>query len=98
MYQHISIESLRRELLRNAQLRQICGFDILLGIESIPTSAAYSRFLNKLLDNDYLIKEMFNCLVNELKLLLPDLGKYLAFGWSLRFAALLAHASGMERE
>ena len=32
VYQHPSIESLRRELLRNAQLRQLCGFDLLKGI------------------------------------------------------------------
>jgi len=29
VYQHQSIESLRRELMRNAQLRQLCGFDFL---------------------------------------------------------------------
>jgi len=98
VYQHVSIESLRRELLRNAQLRQICGFDVLLGIESVPTSVAYSRFIKKLLDNNNLIEEMFNCLIDELKVLLPDMGKYLSFGWSLRFAALLAHASGTEKE
>lgn len=27
VYQHISIESLRRELLRNGELREACGFD-----------------------------------------------------------------------
>jgi hypothetical protein len=79
VYQHISIESLRRELLRNAQLRQICGFDVLSGIKSVPTSMAYSRFLKNLLENESLIKEMFNTLVSMLKELLPDLGKYLAF-------------------
>lgn len=31
VFQHPSIESLRRELLRNAQLREICGFDPCLG-------------------------------------------------------------------
>ena len=30
VYQHPSVESLRRELMRNAQLRQLCGFDFML--------------------------------------------------------------------
>jgi len=30
VYQHSSIESLRRELMRNAQLRQLCGFAALI--------------------------------------------------------------------
>jgi len=79
VYQHISIESLRRELLRNAQLRQLCGFDVLSGIESVPSSSSYSRFLKNLLNHNSLIEDMFNKLVNELKSLLPDFGKYLAF-------------------
>ena len=79
VYEHVSVESLRRELLRNAQLRQLCGFDILSGIESVTSSYAYSRFLKNLLNNSYLIGQMFNCLVKELKTVLPELGKYLAF-------------------
>ena len=67
VYEHVSVESLRRELLRNAQLRQLCGFDILSGIESVTSSYAYSRFLKNLLNNSYLIGQMFNCLVKELK-------------------------------
>lgn len=36
VFQHPSIESLRRELLRNAQLREICGFDPCLGERAVP--------------------------------------------------------------
>ncbi len=44
VYQHPTIASLRRELLRNAQLRQICGFDLWRGIQAVPTDSAYTRF------------------------------------------------------
>jgi hypothetical protein len=40
IYQHPSVESLRRELLRNSQLRRLCG----LAEDKVPTSSAYSRF------------------------------------------------------
>ncbi len=77
VYQHRSIESLRRELLRNAQLREICGFDIFKGIEGVPTSWSYTRFLKKLLKHRKQIENMFNKLVEELTRLLPDLGEHL---------------------
>ena len=32
VFDHVSIQSLRRELNRNAQLRELCGFNPLLGI------------------------------------------------------------------
>ena len=31
VYQHVSIESLMRELLRNGELRELCGFNLNLG-------------------------------------------------------------------
>jgi transposase len=49
VYQHTSIESLRRELMRNAQLRQLCGFDLLKGIDAVPSSNAYTNFLKRLI-------------------------------------------------
>lgn len=49
VFQHPSIESLRRELLRNAQLREICGFDPCLGERAVPPAHVYSRFLKKLM-------------------------------------------------
>ncbi len=48
VFQHPSIESLRREFSRNAQLREICGFDPCLGGWAIPPAHVYSRFLKKL--------------------------------------------------
>lgn len=38
-FQHVSVESLRRELSRNAQLREVCGFDPLMGIDAVPSKS-----------------------------------------------------------
>jgi Transposase domain (DUF772)/Transposase DDE domain len=79
VYQHNSIASLIRELRRNAQLRELCGFSTLKGIEAIPTRSAYSRFLVILSKHEHLIEEMFNQLVAKLSMILPNFGKNLAF-------------------
>ncbi|MEJ2507155.1 MAG: transposase [Ignavibacteriaceae bacterium] len=78
VFEHSSIESLRRELKRNAQLRQICGFDIFKGLKAVPPEYVYSRFLKLLIKHFDLLQEMFNTLVKELTELLPDLGETLA--------------------
>lgn len=40
VYQHQSIENPRRDLLRNAQLRQLCGFDVFGGEQrSLPNGS-----------------------------------------------------------
>ena len=78
VYQHLSIESLRRELMRNAQLRQLCGFDLLKGMAAVPSSNAYTNFLKLLLKQSVLIEEMFNDLVEKLRELLPGFGEMLA--------------------
>ena len=36
VFQHPGAESLRRELRRNAELRQVCGFDVFLGADAVP--------------------------------------------------------------
>lgn len=78
VFQHESVESLRRELSRNGELRDLCGFDPLGGDETVPSSDAYSRFLKNLLREAERIEEIFDSLVGELKRLLPDLGQHLA--------------------
>lgn len=78
VFQHPSIESLRRELLRNAQLRQQCGFDLLRGEKAVPSSWAYSRFLKNLMRLEKQIEEMFETLVGRLAELVPGFGKKLA--------------------
>ena len=75
VFQHISVESLRRELSRNAQLRFMCGFTRKKGV---PAAYVYSRFFKKLFEKEEMINEIFDQLVNELEKLLPEFGKNLA--------------------
>ncbi|HBG02021.1 MAG TPA: DDE transposase [Firmicutes bacterium] len=79
VYQHPTIASLRRELQRNAQLRQVCGFDLWKGLAAVPPDYVYSRFLRKLMNEySHFVDEMFNELVGILTELLPDFGGTLA--------------------
>lgn len=78
VFQHASIEGLRRELKRNAQLRWVCGFDLFRGVSAVPPSWVYTRFLQSLYECHDLVDRMFNDLVTELADLLPDFGKILA--------------------
>jgi hypothetical protein len=78
VFQHPSIESLRRELARNAQLRDICGFDPCLGERAVPPAYVYSRFLGKLMWYSGEIEKMFDRLVEKVSTLLPDFGRVLA--------------------
>lgn len=78
VYEHVSIESLRRELKRNGELRQTCGFDVFKGAKGVPSASAYTRFLKKLMKHQKYVNEIFESLVEELKELLPDYGEELA--------------------
>lgn len=78
VFQHPSVASLRRELLRNAELRAVCGFDPLRGANAVPTQSAFSNFLGTLLEHEPLIRQMFHNLVEELRVELPDLGQFQA--------------------
>ena len=86
VFQHISVESLRRELFRNGQLRLICGF---MGsnrkarrskkkVELVPPSYVYTRFLKKLLKHEAQINKIFQKLVSKLYEVLPGFGTDLA--------------------
>lgn len=77
--QHPTVESLRRELLRNAELRQTCGFDPGKGSAAVPSSWAMSRFLANVIEKRSLIDAMFAELVRTLTAVLPDFGEELAF-------------------
>lgn len=86
VYQHISIESLRRELSRNGQLRLMCGFygtnrksrrnKKKVGI--VLPAWVFTKFLKKLLKHEKEINEIFEKLVEQLRGLLHDFGKDLA--------------------
>ena len=74
VYQHPGIESLRRELMRNGQLRQLCGFDLFKGIKAVPSANAYTNFLKLLVRHSDLIDAMFYDLVEKLRDILPGFG------------------------
>jgi len=78
IFGHKTIASMLREMSRNAQLREICGFDIYRGLKAIPSAYVYSRFLKLLLKHYNLVQEIFKKLVNEIMKLLPDFGETLA--------------------
>jgi hypothetical protein len=77
--QHPSVESLLRELRRNAELRALCGFNTFRGSRAVPTPWAMSRFMKSVVEEEKLIREIFEELVDQAKKLLPDLGSELAF-------------------
>ena len=74
VYQHESVESLRRELSRNGELREACGFDPHKGSEAVPPPYVYTRFLKLLIRFKSEIDAMFAALVDTLKGWLPELG------------------------
>ena len=78
VFEHKTIESLRRELRRNGELRQVCGFDPHLGFDAVPTPRAYTNLLKALYRCSEEVEAMFDVLVEKLKSLLPDFGKCLA--------------------
>jgi hypothetical protein len=78
VFEHNTIESLRRELSRNPLLRQICGFNMSLGVKSVPTSGAYSRFIKKLLKHNKEIRKIFKDLTDFCVVNLDGFGESLA--------------------
>jgi len=77
VYQHESIESLRRELSRNGDLLRLCGFEIIKGKDAVPTSSAYTRFLKKIIKHQKELDEIFDNLVRALREELPGFGQRL---------------------
>ena len=75
IFQHKNAAELLRELRRNGELRQLCGFDPFRGSNAVPAAWAFSRFLSLVVANREFITEMFHALIDELKEELPDLGE-----------------------
>ena len=78
VYEHKSIESLRRELKRNTRLCWLCGFELTKDNDIVPPAYVYSRFLKKLMRLQEEVDWMFDKLVEDLRKELPDFGKHLA--------------------
>lgn len=74
VYKKATITALIEELHINPGLRLLCG---IRSIKGIPSASAYSRFLKKLVRHEDELDATFHRLVEELKALLPDLGKTL---------------------
>ena len=79
VFQHPSMASLLRELRRNAELRELCGFDPMLGSAAVPDEHNISRFLGNVIELESLIHKMFHGLVEELADVVPDFGRHLSF-------------------
>jgi hypothetical protein len=78
VFGHGSLASLSRELSRNGQLRDLCGFDPLRADRAAPPAWVWTRFINKLLRHQALIDAIFETLVGRLGALLPGFGRDLA--------------------
>jgi len=72
VFQHETIEKLRRELARNGQLREMCGF-----FNKVPPAWVYTRFLKKILKHTEEVDKIFEKLAKQIWELLPDFGKHL---------------------
>lgn len=94
IYQHPSVESLRRELSRNGQLRCLCGFDPLRGESAVPPPGAYTNFLGNLMKHSRRVDLLFDKLVDALCEHLPDFGESLAIDGK----AVRTHARPMKRK
>ena len=74
VFQHPSIESLRRELSQNGQLRVLCSF----ADPHSPPASASARFLRRVMDPLPMIAALFDRLVDAVSDVLPDFGVHLA--------------------
>jgi len=79
VFQHKSVESFRKELSRNKQLREICGLtDGIPRKHLVPTSGAFCRFIKLLKSEQEEIDKLFASLVEKLYEELPSFGELLA--------------------
>lgn len=57
-----------RELRRNGELRQLCGFNPFGGEKSAPSNDAMERFLKLLVEYRSMLTAIFHQLIKELKI------------------------------
>lgn len=75
---HVTTVSLIAELRRNAELRQVCGFEPVLGEAAVPPDYVFSRFYANLEEHLDALEAMFEEMTERLGAWLPDLGRHLA--------------------
>jgi len=79
VFGHSTVESLRREMMRNSQLRQICGFsEDGKRKHLVPPARVFSNFIKGLKRCLAQLEKIFTGQVNQLYQLLPEFGKDLA--------------------
>lgn len=78
VFQHLSAASLLRDLSRNAELRQRCGFDPAKGAAGVPSEDAFGRFLATVIESKEDLLDIFHGLLESLAQKIPDLGAKLA--------------------
>lgn len=77
VYQHQTVASLRRELLRNGDLLRACGFNPTKGVAAVPSEYAFSRFLKVLFEERDRVEQLFTQVVRALTREVPDFGTHL---------------------
>jgi len=76
VFGHRPVESLRRELARNSQLRSICGLeDFGHKKHLVPPPRVFTGFFKLLAEEQAAIDDMFDAMVLELGERLPEFGK-----------------------
>ncbi|MBI5499247.1 MAG: transposase, partial [Deltaproteobacteria bacterium] len=75
VFQHPNAAALLRELWRNAELRQMCGFEPDKGAAAVPSQDAFGRFLKLVCVHRERLLAIFHRLLDELAEVLPDLGR-----------------------
>ena len=75
---HVSDAAMIRELRRNAELRQLLGFDPLMGSDAAPSTDAFSRFRINLADYVDGLEAVFTSITSELIAELPTMGTNVA--------------------
>ena len=76
---HSTVESFRKELSRSKQLQEICGLaDDIVRKHLVPTSGAFSRFIQLLKSEQKEVDKLFASLVEKLYEVLPNFGELTA--------------------
>ena len=76
VFGHRTVESFRRELLRNSQLRKICGLEDFANKKHlVPPARVFTGLFKLLAEEQGSIDEMFDGMVMELAEKLPEFGK-----------------------
>lgn len=97
VFQHTNVASLLRELKRNVQLRwAVSGGS--MSSQGVPSADAMSRFFKNLGTLQAEIDGMVDIMVEEIRGLLPELGKYLAMDSKMIASWSPGESAGKERD